>query len=286
MVTGKATTVVQDGVVLVKTTRSPAPSATSATQTMEEVDLGGSIPPIASDPLGSDMPEANIGVEQPLAILGADALENPALNVGGCEKPATKKADAREPNIFDNEEEYVGIKGLKGLRLHELADLLREMIVEKMALRRDVGRKLEDGILPNVMKELNNATSSLKMFKAAYADWVAAMIDRSQWPEVDLGFKVHPPRQKRGVGRPRVQRIRGCLEPGRRRVMCRRCKGFGHFEKTCKLAEPAEEDDLGSHSISKKGRDKCALKMNKSADSLEFSNSGLLQPGTNCGMSL
>jgi hypothetical protein len=29
----------------------------------------------------------------------------------------------------------------------------------------------------------------------------------------------------------------------RKKVKCRRCKGFGHFAKTCKLAEPTEDDD-------------------------------------------
>jgi hypothetical protein len=29
----------------------------------------------------------------------------------------------------------------------------------------------------------------------------------------------------------------------RRKVKCKRCKGFGHFEKTCKLAEPTEDYD-------------------------------------------
>jgi hypothetical protein len=29
----------------------------------------------------------------------------------------------------------------------------------------------------------------------------------------------------------------------KRKFKCRRCKGFGHFEKTCKLAEPIEDDD-------------------------------------------
>jgi len=29
----------------------------------------------------------------------------------------------------------------------------------------------------------------------------------------------------------------------KRKVKCKRCKGFGHFEKTCKFAEPTEDDD-------------------------------------------
>ncbi|XP_052161924.1 uncharacterized protein LOC127779225 [Oryza glaberrima] len=211
------------------------------------------------------------------------------------------------------------IRNLKGLLPHELVDSIRELIMEKMATRRDVGKKMDDGIIPGVMKQLNDATSLLKvvkiarsddgfaevtlvdtdnktrrhivdldnqkcscrawqitgkpcrhalawicssggriqdfvspyysvqMFRIAYAGRVPPMTDRTQWPVVDLGFKVHVPKQKRGAGRPRVQRIRGFLEPGRKRVKCKRCKRFGHFEKTCKLAEPTDADDMSSH---------------------------------------
>src|SRR6266542_725442 len=97
------------------------------------------------------------------------------------------------------------------------------------------GAKIEDYVHPYY---------SVQRFKAAYAGRIPTMLDRSQWPMVDLGFNVYPPKQKRASGRPRVQRIRGALEPGRRRVKCRRCRGFGHFTKTCKLAEaPSEAED-------------------------------------------
>ena len=52
----------------------------------------------------------------------------------------------------------------------------------------------------------------LARFRAAYAGRVEAMTDRSQWPEVDLGFKVYPPLLGRAPGRPKVQRRRGGLE--------------------------------------------------------------------------
>lgn len=211
------------------------------------------------------------------------------------------------------------IKPMKALLLHELVDGLRELIMEKMALRRNIGRLMEDGILPNVIKDLNKASNSLRVvkiargdddfaevtlvhadnitrrhtvdlqnhrcscrqwqitgkpcnhalawicanrgkiedyvhdyysvqrFKATYAAMVPPMTDRSQWPIVDLGYKVFPPKQKRGAGRPRVQRIRGVLEPGRRTVKCRRCGDFGHFEKTCKLAEASGVESNGEH---------------------------------------
>ncbi|KAF0909239.1 hypothetical protein E2562_032951 [Oryza meyeriana var. granulata] len=39
-------------------------------------------------------------------------------------------------------------------------------------------------------------------------------IDKSQWPKVNLGFKLLPPLTKRDVGRQRKNRIVGCLEKG------------------------------------------------------------------------
>ncbi|KAG2651980.1 hypothetical protein PVAP13_1NG325819, partial [Panicum virgatum] len=30
--------------------------------------------------------------------------------------------------------------------------------------------------------------------------------------------------------------------PNKKKVRCKRCKGYGHFEKTCKLAEPEEDE--------------------------------------------
>jgi len=38
--------------------------------------------------------------------------------------------------------------------------------------------------------------------------------------------------------------LSGCLEknPNKKKVRCKRCKGYGHFEKTCKLVE-LEEDE-------------------------------------------
>ena len=81
------------------------------------------------------------------------------------------------------------------------------------------------------------------MFRAAYADRVPPMPDRADWPEVELGFTLFPPLQRRAAGRPRVVRIRGTMEQraNRKKVRCIRCKGFGHFQKTRKLAEPTED---------------------------------------------
>ena len=209
------------------------------------------------------------------------------------------------------------LKPIKGLLVHELVDGLREMIMEKIYLRRKVGSEMVEGILPNVTKELNLINKNLEVvkvsvsdddfaevtlvdewnrtkrhivdlqrhkcscrmwqvtgkpckhalawilsnrglqisdfvheyysvakFRAAYEGRVEPMPDRSDWPEVNLGFKIFPPRQKRAARRPKTQRIRGCLEknPNKKKVRCKRCKGYGHFEKTCKLAEPEEDE--------------------------------------------
>jgi hypothetical protein len=68
----------------------------------------------------------------------------------------------------------------------------------------------------------------------------------------DLGMQPGPQLQPEPLEptdpeptRPRVVRIRGSMEEraNKRKVKCKRCKGFGHFEKTCKFVEPTEDDD-------------------------------------------
>ena len=53
---------------------------------------------------------------------------------------------------------------------HELVDALRELIMEKMTSRREIGRQLDDGILPSIMMELNKASSNLKVVKIGRGD--------------------------------------------------------------------------------------------------------------------
>lgn len=76
---------------------------------------------------------------------------------------------------------------------------------------------------------------SVSRFRVTYEGRVEPMTDKSQWPQVDLGFRGHP----------KVQRKRGCLEknPNKKKVKCKRCGGFGHFEKTCKLDMVGEDGE-------------------------------------------
>jgi SWIM zinc finger len=79
---------------------------------------------------------------------------------------------------------------------------------------------------------------SLDKFRAAYAGRIPALTNKSKWVNVDLGYKVLPPLMKRSAGRPRKERIFGCLEPKKKRQQCKKCKQFGHQQRTCKNDEP------------------------------------------------
>ncbi|WVZ68424.1 hypothetical protein U9M48_017362 [Paspalum notatum var. saurae] len=200
-----------------------------------------------------------------------------------CAFSETSKCDYLTNNVSESFNSQ--IKKYKGLLLYELVDAIREMLMEKRYLRRQIGREMQDGILPNVLKELNTISKNLRVvkvtrsdeditevtlvdqwnntrrhsvdlknnscscrewqvtgkpckhvlawicsnrgiqisdyvhdyysvarFKAAYEGRNEPIPDRTQWSIVDLGFKVLPPLLKRAAGRPKVQRIRGCLE--------------------------------------------------------------------------
>jgi hypothetical protein len=103
------------------------------------------------------------------------------------------------------------------------------------------GMKIEDFVHPYY---------SVGRFRAAYEGRVEPMQDRSQWPEVNLGFKVFPPLLGRAPGRPKVQRIRGSIEKNvnKKKVRCKRCKYFGHFAKTCKQPMLREDGEIGNSS--------------------------------------
>lgn len=45
-----------------------------------------------------------------------------------------------------------------------------------------------------------------------------------------------------------MQRQRGCLEKNanKKKMRCKRCGGFGHFEKTCKLEMVGEDGETAT----------------------------------------
>ena len=56
---------------------------------------------------------------------------------------------------------------------------------------------------------------SVQKFQAAYDGIIPNIIDRTQWPEVDKGFKLYPPCQKkRACGRLRKNRIKPAKQTG------------------------------------------------------------------------
>jgi hypothetical protein len=85
------------------------------------------------------------------------------------------------------------------------------------------------------MEDYIDESYSVHKFKKTYENWVGPMIDRDQWPKVDLGFKLWPLVLRRAAGRPRTRRYKGWEEGGStcRTITCKRCHQKGHMKKTC-----------------------------------------------------
>jgi hypothetical protein len=81
---------------------------------------------------------------------------------------------------------------------------------------------------------------SVARFKAAYQDRIEPVPDMSQWPVVDLGFKVYPPLLGRGAGKLRVLKKNAT----KKKVKCPRYGGFSHFQKTCKEPDVREHGEI------------------------------------------
>ncbi|CAN6310721.1 unnamed protein product [Urochloa humidicola] len=82
---------------------------------------------------------------------------------------------------------------------------------------------------------------SVAKFQAAYAGIIPSITDRTQWPEDDKGYKIHPPLQekKREAGRLRKNRIKSAKETGgkaTRQVRCPNCREYGHRASSWKCA--------------------------------------------------
>ena len=54
--------------------------------------------------------------------------------------------------------------------MHELLDGIRELIMEKRYIRRKIGREMQDGILPGVIKELNTISKNLRVVRVTRSD--------------------------------------------------------------------------------------------------------------------
>jgi hypothetical protein len=55
---------------------------------------------------------------------------------------------------------------------------------------------------------------SVARFKASYATPIPALIDQSQWPEVDIEFSLFPLLTRRKAGWPKVSRFKAWFETG------------------------------------------------------------------------
>ncbi|XBI93094.1 hypothetical protein VPH35_030022 [Triticum aestivum] len=77
---------------------------------------------------------------------------------------------------------------------------------------------------------------SIDKFRAAYGQLIPAMCDKTQWPESNHGFFMHPPLLKAVAGRPQTERHKGCGEKKRKsgQHLCPICKEYGHHWHKCK----------------------------------------------------
>lgn len=75
---------------------------------------------------------------------------------------------------------------------------------------------------------------SVDLFQATYSGFISPMTDKSNWPRVDLGFRMLPPLLGRSAGRPRKKRIRSHGEAAVKSKVCTRCKQYGHIARGCR----------------------------------------------------
>ncbi|KAM0888236.1 hypothetical protein ACQ4PT_028486 [Festuca glaucescens] len=156
------------------------------------------------------------------------------------------------------------IKHHKSLNLDDFLDKARQLIVILWNDRRKVAKKLNGLILPHIMKKLNALTREFNLevvqcseevaevvtlggsgFRAAYSNLIPAIPDKSQWPESDHAFFMHPPLLKATAGRPKTERYKGCSDKKRKKGkhLCPICKEYGHHWHNCKKGNP---DDIAA----------------------------------------
>jgi hypothetical protein len=75
---------------------------------------------------------------------------------------------------------------------------------------------------------------SVERFKIAYSGTIPTITDKSQWPKLNLGFKLLPPKLKIGPGRKRKNRFKASHEPGARKLdKCKTCDEVGQHDPNC-----------------------------------------------------
>jgi hypothetical protein len=75
---------------------------------------------------------------------------------------------------------------------------------------------------------------SVERFKIAYSGTIPTITDKSQWPKLNLGFKLLPPKLKIGPGRKRKNRFKASHEPGARKLdKCKTCGEVGQHDPNC-----------------------------------------------------
>ena len=85
---------------------------------------------------------------------------------------------------------------------------------------------------------------SLARFRAAYEGILMPIRGRSQWPKVNPGFDMIPPKLTKSAGRPITRRIKNYTEGVTgRKLKCKRCGALGHLRKTCKEQEIESDAD-------------------------------------------
>jgi hypothetical protein len=83
------------------------------------------------------------------------------------------------------------------------------------------------------MEDFVHEYFSVHRFRKAYEGTFKPMTSQEQWPRVDLGYKLKKPKLRRKPGRPRVSRINGSDELGKKKRKCSECNELGHTTKYC-----------------------------------------------------
>jgi len=83
---------------------------------------------------------------------------------------------------------------------------------------------------------------SVEKFRVAYNQLIPAMPDKSQWPESNYEFFMHPPLLTPVAGRPKTERHKGTSDKKKRKGQhqCPICMDYGHYWHNCKRGIPED----------------------------------------------